>query len=48
MVDDAALVYLDGTLLISQNTGKAATALVWKSGNIKLSAGSHTIEVQYW
>lgn len=45
--DDAALVYINGALLISQNPAKGAT-LTWKSGNVKLSAGSHTIEVQYW
>jgi PA14 domain len=47
--DDAALVYVDGALLISQNTGKPVTALAWKASSvIKLAAGSHTVEVQFW
>jgi PA14 domain len=46
--DDAALVYIDGALLITQNPSKAAGTLAWKTGNAKLAAGSHTVEVQFW
>jgi hypothetical protein len=34
--------------LIQLDTGKPVTALAWKAGSVKLAAGSHTIEVQYW
>lgn len=47
--DDAALVYIDGAQLIAQNPTKPVSTLAWKTSSvIKLAAGSHTIEVQYW
>ena len=47
--DDAALVYIDGALLITQNPTKPGSTLAWKASNaVKLAAGSHTVEVQFW
>ena len=48
--DDAALVYIDGAQLIAQNPTKPVSTLAWKTSSnaVKLAAGSHTVEVQFW